>query len=122
MIMSNCSHHHKLCKLINQTKVYLDDNNGKPTRSSLWRAYVSLEYAILDLKLRYNVQENSISKIEIKNKGVVNKSSDGNLYKENYIKIVKLKLEKADLLDRKVLLSELRLCRDLLKNLVTKLS
>jgi hypothetical protein len=121
-MMSNCCHRNKLWKLINQTKVYLDDNNGKPTRSSLWCAYVSLEYAILDLKLRYNVHENSISKIEMKNKGVSNKSSNENLHKENYIKIVKLKLEKADLLDRKVLLSELRLCRDLLKNLVTKLS
>jgi hypothetical protein len=118
--MSNCTHHNKLCKLINQTKVCLDDNNGKPTRSSLWRAYVSLEYAILDLKLRYSIHENSISKIEMKNKIVVNRSLVENLYKENYIKIVKLKLERADLVDKNVLLSELRLCRDLLKNLVTK--
>jgi hypothetical protein len=47
----------KLDRLIEQAKSILVESSN-PGRLPLWRAYVALEYAILDLKLRYGLEGN----------------------------------------------------------------
>jgi hypothetical protein len=77
---------------------------GNPDRLSLWRAYVALEYAILDLKLRYGLEGNPPPKPV--------KSAD--------LTTVKSMIGRLDLSsgDKKKLLDDLRLCRDIVKALV----
>lgn len=79
---------------------------GDPDRQSLWRAYVSVEYAILDLKLRHGLE------------GEAPPAKLGK--KEATIASAKSMLGAIDLSspDRKKLLRDLRTCRDVLKALV----
>lgn len=79
---------------------------GDPDRQSLWRAYVAVEYAILDLKLRHNLEgEAPPAKLAKKAASVTSAKS---------------MLDRIDLSspDRKKLLRDLRACRDMLKVLV----
>jgi hypothetical protein len=92
----------KLGELVGQAKAIVA---GNPDRSSLWRAYVALEYAVMDLKLRYTLEG------EVPPEKPAKKS----------IKIAEAvsMLARIDLSsDRKKLLYDLRSCRDIVKALV----
>lgn len=93
----------KLDRLVEQAKSILVESS-KPDRLLLWRAYVALEYAILDLKLRYGLEGNPPPKPV--------KSPD--------LPTVKSMIDRLDLSsgDKKKLLDDLRLCRDIVKALV----
>lgn len=93
----------KLDRLIEQAKSILIESSN-PGRLPLWRAYVALEYAILDLKLRYGLEGNPPPKPV--------KSPD--------LTTVKSMISRLDLSsgDKKKLLDDLRLCRDIVKALV----
>lgn len=93
----------KLDRLIEQAKSILVESSN-PGRLPLWRAYVALEYAILDLKLRYGLEGNPPPKPV--------KSPDLNTVKSM---ISRLDLSSED---KKKLLDDLRLCRDIVKALV----
>jgi hypothetical protein len=85
--------------LVSQAKAMADRND----RMSLWRAYVAIEHAILDVKLRYHLEGEPPPKPA--------KKAD--------LAAAKLMLEQIDLSsDKKKLLYDLRACRDLLKALV----
>jgi hypothetical protein len=93
----------KLNRLVEQAKSILVESSN-PDRLSLWRAYVALEYAILDLKLRYGLEGNPPSKPV--------KSADLATVKSM---IGRLNLSSGD---KKKLLDDLRICRDIVKALV----
>jgi hypothetical protein len=93
----------KLERLVEQAKsIVLDSSN--PDRVSLWHAYVALEYAILDLKLRHGI-EGSLPPKPVK-------SADLSAAKSM---IGRLDLSSSD---KKKLLYDLRSCRDIVKALV----
>jgi hypothetical protein len=71
--------------------------------SALWRAYVSIEYAILDLKLRYGLEGEAPPK-KLSRKAVVDIAA---------IKSMVVALDVSS--DKKKLLYDLRTCRDMLK-------
>ena len=93
----------KLDRLVEQAKsIVLESSN--PDRMSLWRAYVALEYAILDLKLHHGLEGNPSPKPF--------KSADLATAKST---IGRLNLASSD---KKKLLYDLRSCRDIVKALV----
>ena len=74
---------------------------GSPDKISLWRAYVALEYAVLDVKLRHDLEGEAPPKKPAK--------------KAVGIKEARAMLERIDLAgDGKKLLYELRSCRDII--------
>ncbi len=77
--------------------------------ASVWRAYVAVEYAILDVKLRHNL-ENEQAPAALKR----------TTKPEDLLAIAKEKLERLDHSDKKKLLYELRQCRDALKALLAR--
>jgi hypothetical protein len=92
----------KLGELIEKAKAIVASD---PDRASLWRAYVALEYAVMDLKLRHNLEGQTPPAKPAK------KAID--------IAEARSMLAKIDLSsDRKKLLFELRSCRDIVKALV----
>jgi hypothetical protein len=94
----------KVDSLVEQAKsIVLESSN--PDRMSLWRAYVALEYAILDLKLRHGLEGNPPPK-PVKSADLVTAKS----------MIGRLNLSSSS--DKKKLLYDLRLCRDIVKALV----
>ncbi len=89
----------KAAELVSQAKTFADGNN----RMSLWRAYVAIEHAILDIKLRYRLEGEPPPKPA--------KKAD--------LATAKLMLDRIDLSsDKRKLLYDLRVCRDLLKALI----
>jgi len=90
---------------------------------SVWRAYTSIEYAILDLKLRWGTDQmlstgNGIgmSKSKLRRK---RKEQEQQMNSIDLVKSVRTKLEKLNLdSEKQLLLQELRSCRDILKMLV----
>ena len=93
----------KLERLVEQAKsIVLKSSN--PDRISLWRAYVALEYAVLDLKLHYGLEGSPLPKPV--------KSADLATAKST---IGRLNLASSD---KKKLLYDLRSCRDIVKALV----
>ncbi|HZA47976.1 MAG TPA: hypothetical protein VE521_03510 [Nitrososphaera sp.] len=93
----------KLDRLVEQAKsIVLESSN--PDRMSLWRAYVALEYAILDLKLHHGLEGNPSPKPF--------KSADLATAKSM---VGRLNLPSSD---KKKLLYDLRSCRDIVKALV----
>ena len=93
----------KLERLVEQAKsIVLKSSN--PDRISLWRAYVALEYAVLDLKLHYGLEGSPLPKPV--------KSADLATAKST---IGRLNLASSD---KKKLLYDLRSCRDIIKALV----
>jgi hypothetical protein len=89
----------RVAGLVSLAKAMVDRND----RMSLWRAYVAIEHAILDVKLKHNLEGEPSPKPA--------KKAD--------LATAKLMLEKIDLSsDRKKLLYDLRACRDLLKAIV----
>jgi hypothetical protein len=93
----------KLERLVEQAKSIVVESSN-PDRVSLWRAYVALEYAILDLKLRHGLEGNPQPK-SVKSANLPTaKSMIGRLDPSSG--------------DKKKLLDDLRLCRDIVKALV----
>ena len=94
----------KLDRLVEQAKSILVESS-KPDRLLLWRVYVALEYAILDLKLRYGLEGNPPPPKPVKSPDLTT---------------VKSMISRLDLSsgDKKKLLDDLRLCRDIVKALV----
>ena len=93
----------KLERLVEQAKLIVVESSN-PDRVSLWRAYVALEYAILDLKLRHGLEWNPQPK-RVKSADLATaKSMIGRLDPSSS--------------DKKKLLDDLRLCRDIVKALV----
>ena len=93
----------KLERLVEQAKLIIVESSN-PDRVSLWRAYVALEYAILDLKLRHGLEGNPQPK-PVKSADLATaKSMIGRLDPSSG--------------DKKKLLDDLRLCRDIVKTLV----
>ena len=93
----------KMDRLVEQAKSIVVESSN-PDRLSLWRAYVALEYAILELKLRYGLEGNPPPKPV--------KSADLAAAKSM---ICRLDLSSGD---KKKLLDDLRSCRDIVKTLV----
>jgi hypothetical protein len=92
----------RIDELVGRARAIIADD---PDRAALWRAYVALESAILDLKLRYGLEGQAPP-------ASPSKKSIG-------ISEARLMLEKLDLSgDRKKLLHDLRACRDVVKALV----
>ena len=93
----------KMDRLVEQAKSIVVESSN-PNRLSLWRAYVALEYAILELKLRYGLEGNPPPKPV--------KSAD--------LAAAKSMIGRLDLSseDKKKLLEDLRTCRDIVKTLV----
>jgi hypothetical protein len=93
----------KLERLVEQAKLIVVESSN-PDRVSLWRAYVALEYAILDLKLRHGLEWNPQPK-RVKSADLATaKSMIGRLDPSSS--------------DKTKLLDDLRLCRDIVKALV----
>jgi hypothetical protein len=91
----------------------------------LWRAYIDIEYAILVLKLSYNnVKTNRQARFKKSNTKNITERKISTKPKDNdddhEIKRLKSVLRQLDFQDKKLLLSELRSKRDLLKKLVAK--
>ena len=92
----------KLDQLLRQAKEIVA---GNPDKQSLWRAYVALEYAIMDLKLRNRLEG------EVPPPKPTKKAID--------IAEVRSLLAKVELsADKKKILYDLRSCRDIVKALV----
>jgi hypothetical protein len=98
----------KLDELVGQAKAIVAATAaaGDPDRASLWRAYIALEYAILDLKLRHRLEGEEPPKKPAK--------------KAVSIAEARSMLDRIDLsaADSKKLLYDLRSCRDIIKALV----
>lgn len=93
----------KLEELVDKAKAIV--NASSQDKMSIWRAYVGLEYAILDLKLRHNLEGQTPPNKPAK------QATD--------IKVARVLLARLDLSsDKKRLLYDLRACRDILKALV----
>ncbi|MGI0035860.1 MAG: hypothetical protein ACRD98_08320 [Nitrososphaera sp.] len=93
-------------ELVNRARTILSSDT-EPDRAALWRAYVAIEYAILDLKLRYDL-EGQPQPRKIGSKADVKISAALSM------------LDRIDpsSADKKALLHDMRSCRDLLKALV----
>ena len=92
----------RLGELVDQAKAIVA---GEPGRVPLWRAYVALEYAIMDLKLRHGLEG------EAQPVKPAKKSVD--------ITEARSMLARIDLSsDKRKLLYDLRSCRDVVKALV----
>ncbi|AIC15966.1 hypothetical protein [Nitrososphaera viennensis] len=81
--------------------------------ASLWRAYVAVEYAILDIKLRHGLEHEQSPPAPPKKAA---DDDDGDLLAFAREKLARLDLEG----DRKKLLYNLRECRDALKALLAR--
>ena len=92
----------RLAELVEKAKTIVA---GDPDRASLWQAYVALEYAIMDVKLRHGL-EGEASPTKPAKKAI-------------NISEAKSMLARLDLSsDNKRLLRDLRSCRDVVKALV----
>ena len=91
-------------RLVEQAKSIVVESSN-PDRLSLWRAYVALEYAILELKLRYGLEGNPPPK-PVKSADLVAAKS----------MIGRLNVSSSG--DKKKLLYDLRSCRNIVKALV----
>ncbi len=93
----------KLSELVSKAKAIVA---GDPDRASLWRAYVALEYAVMDLKLRHGLEGEDPPKPA--KKTVVDLAEARSL-------LARLDLSSSD---KKKLLYDLRSCRDVVKAIV----
>lgn len=92
----------RLSELVEKAKAIVE---GNPDKASLWRAYVALEYAVMDIKLRHSLEGEALPTKPAK----------------KAINIVEARsmLARLDLSgDKKKLLRDLRSCRDVVKALV----
>lgn len=94
----------KVQELLSQAKLLIHADN--PLRPELWRAYVAVEYAILDLKLRHRL-DGAPAPPKLTRKNAVD------------LALARSLLDRVDpISDEKKLLYDLRACRDVLKSLV----
>lgn len=91
----------KLSELVGKAKAIVA---GDPDRASLWRAYVALEYAVMDLKLRHGLEGEDPPKPAKKTVDLAEARS----------LLARLDLSS----DKKKLLYDLRSCRDVVKAIV----
>jgi len=92
----------RLAELVEKAKAIVA---GDPDRASLWRAYVALEYAVMDIKLRHGLEG------ELPPEKPAKKAIN--------IAEARSMLARLDLAsDNKKLLRDLRSCRDIVKALV----
>jgi hypothetical protein len=92
----------RLGELVDQAKAIIARD---PDRASLWRTYVALEYAVMDLKLRHSIEGEAPPEKPTK------KSVD--------ITEARSMLARIDLSsDKRKLLRDLRSCRNVVKALV----
>ena len=117
----------KIHSLLNHAITNLNsyDSNDNNNSLLLWRAYIDIEYAILVLKLSYNnVETNRQARFKKSNTKNITERKISTKPKDNdddhEIKRLKSVLRHLDFQDKKLLLSELRSKRDLLKKLVAK--
>jgi hypothetical protein len=90
-------------ELVGRAREILFSGDSKPDGAALWRAYVSIEYAILDLKLRHGLEGEAPPK-KLPRKTVAD------------IAVIKSMVAALDTsADKKKLLYDLRACRDMLK-------
>ena len=94
----------RLGELVGQARAIV---SGDPDRASLWRAYVALEYAVMDIKLRHGLE----GEAPPPNPAKKNKPVD---ITEARSMLMRLDLSS----DRKKLLYDLRSCRDVVKAIV----
>lgn len=90
-------------ELVGRARAILFSGDDKLDGSALWRAYVSIEYAILDLKLRYGLEGETPPK-KLPRKAIADIAA---------IKSMVAALDTSA--DKKKLLYDLRACRDMLK-------
>jgi hypothetical protein len=119
----------KIRHLLNLAIINLDNCSSADNDSSmlLWRAYVNIEYSILILKLTYN-NNNSKNEIQPQSKAnnrnpkdaIVTKSKMNSQDKNDLIKRLKFILQHLNFQDKKLLLRELRLYRNIIKNWLQK--
>jgi hypothetical protein len=95
----------KLSELVDRAKAIVAGENN-PDRASLWRAYVALEYAILDLKLRHGLEGEQPPRPARKPVDIAQARS----------MLARLDLSSSS--DKKKLLYDLRSCRDVVKAIV----
>jgi hypothetical protein len=92
----------RLAELVESAKAIVA---GEPDRASLWRAYVALEYAVMDVKLRHGLEGQA--------------PPDRPAKKAIDIAKARSMLAELDLSgDKRKLLHDLRSCRDVVKALV----
>ena len=99
------------------------DLGGNDKSLVLWRAYVNIEYAILILKLSYN--NNKIQPLTKPKKSNIKDAivTDTKMKTQDNIHAIrrlKFILQHLNFQDKKVLLKELRLNRDVLKKMLQK--
>lgn len=95
----------KLSELVDRAKAIVVGESN-PDRISFWRAYVALEYAILDLKLRYGLEGEQAPKAAKKPVDIAQARS------------MLAKLDPSSSSDKRKLLYDLRSCRDVVKAIV----
>lgn len=119
----------KIRHLLNLAIINLDScpSAGNDSSMLLWRAYVSIEYAILILKLTYNnnnskneIQPQSMANNRNPKDAIVTKSMMNSQDKNDLIKRLKFILQHLNFQDKKPLLRELRLHRNIIKNWLQK--
>ncbi len=119
----------KIRHLLNLAIINLDSCSSAGNDSSmlLWRAYVNIEYAILILKLTYNnnnskneIQPQSMANNRNSKDAIVTKSMMNSQDKNDLIKRLKFILQHLNFQDKKLLLRQLRLHRNLIKNWLQK--
>lgn len=97
----------RLHDFVEQARKILESE--QPDESSIWRAYVALESAILDLKLAHNLEHEKQPS-----------SPKRNAKKDELILAARKKLREIDVEgDKKALLYNLRSCRNALKALLS---
>jgi hypothetical protein len=119
----------KIRHLLNLVIINLDSctSAGNDSSMVLWRAYVSIEYAILILKLTYN-NNNSKNEIQPQSKpnkrnpkdAIVTKTMMNSQVNNDVIRRLKFILQHLNFQDKKLLLRELRLYRNIIKNWLQK--
>ena len=119
----------KIRHLLNLAIINLDSCSSAGNDSSmlLWRAYVNIEYAILILKLTHNnnnskneIQPQSMANNRNPKDAIVTKSMMNSQDKNDLIKRLKFILQHLNFQDKKLLLRQLRLHRNLIKNWLQK--
>jgi 7-cyano-7-deazaguanine synthase in queuosine biosynthesis len=119
----------KIRHLLNLAIINLDSCSSAGNDSSmlLWRAYVNIEYAVLILKLTYNnnnskneIQPQSMANNRNPKDAIVTKSMMNSQDKNDLIKRLKFILQHLNFQDKKLLLRQLRLHRNLIKNWLQK--
>lgn len=116
----------KIRHLLNLAIINLDSYHSAGNNNSmlLWHAYVNIEYAILILKLTFNSKNEIHPQFKPKKSNlkdaIVTKTMMNSEDNNDVIKRLKFILEHLNFQDNKLLLRELRLHRNIIKNWLQK--